>query len=76
MNYTDKAKEHLAKYKSKNFPKLGNGIWKGNNKRYSHILPEEYQFDNLLPNYKDMLATYLIEQKIKLHKDFHHLNSS
>ncbi len=76
MNYSDKTKKHLSKYKTNTFPGLADGIWKNNKKAYSHILPEDQRFQNLLPTYKDELIQYLDEKKIKLHSDFHHLNSS
>ncbi len=76
MNFQDKIKKHLSKYKSDNFPGLANGQWKNNKKYYSHILPEENKFDNLLPSYKIEFDGYLKNHYIKLHSDFHHLNSS
>ena len=76
MSFQDKIKAHLSKYKSDNFSGLANGRWKNNNKLYSHILPEENQFDNLLPQYKTAFHDYFENHYIKLHPDFHHLNSS
>lgn len=76
MSFQYKIKAHLSKYKSDNFPELANGRWKNNNKLYSHILPEENQFDNLLPQYKEEFHDYFENHYIKLHPDFHHLNSS
>tara|TARA_R110001583_G_C5530341_1_gene398460 strand:+ start:66 stop:875 length:810 start_codon:yes stop_codon:yes gene_type:complete len=76
MNYTEKIKNHLSKYKEIHFPKLENGIWKNNKKPYSHILPEINKFDNLLEPYKTELENYISNFKIKPHSDFHHLNSS
>ena len=76
MNFTEKIKCHLSKYKEIHFPKLENGIWKNNKKPYSHILPESNKFDNLLEPYKIELENYISNSKIKPHSDFHHLNSS
>jgi hypothetical protein len=76
MNFSNKTKCRLAIYKAKTFPNLGNGIWKKNKEHYPHILPEENKFENLLPNYRDGLIAYLEVHQIKLHSDFHHLNSS
>lgn len=75
-NFQNKIKNNLTNYKKKNFPELTDGRWKKNNKTYSHILPEENKFDNLLPKYKNELLIYLGKNHIKLHSDFHHLNSS
>jgi hypothetical protein len=76
MNYSDKTKKHLSAYKLKKFPGMADGIWKNNHKTYPHILPEVDRFQNLLPTYKGELIQYLGDKKIKLHSDFHHLNSS
>ncbi len=76
MNFSDKTKDRLASYKATNFPDLQDGFWKKNNQSYPHILPEDNKFVNLLPPYRDILVAYLDEQRIKLHSDFHHLNSS
>lgn len=76
MKFPDKIKENLSKYKVKNFPAFENGIWKNNKKRYSHILPENNKFFNLLEPYRSELIDYISINKINLHSNFHHLNSS
>lgn len=76
MSFTSDIKKHLSVYKEENFPELQNGIWKKNKQSYSHILPESNKFDNLLEPYKRELKNYIGNNKIKLHSDFHHLNSS
>lgn len=76
MNFSEKIKERLSEFKNDKFPGLENGKWKKNNKEYSHILPEKNKFDNLLPAYKNEFIDYRKKHGIKLHPDFHHLNSS
>lgn len=76
MNFSNKTKDRLANYKATNFPDRQDGLWKRNEQAYPHILPEDNKFDNLLPTYGDRLIAYLGKQQIKLHSDFHHLNSS
>ena len=76
MNFNEKIKSHLTTYKTANFPGVPDGQWKKNKKPYSHILPEGIKFDNLLPTYRSDLINYLTSEKVKLHEDFHHLNSS
>ena len=68
-------KEHLAEYKLYVLGISNNGIWKQNNKQYPHILPEGQSLMNLIPGdyYKGLCE---ITYNIKLHRDFHHLNSS
>lgn len=53
-----------------------NGIWKRNGKQYSHILPLEAADLNLIENYREDLSKFIEVEKIHLHQDFHHLNSS
>lgn len=78
MKFSDKTKDRLATYKVTTFPDLGDGLWKKNKQSYPHILPEDNKFNNLLPTYRNKLLDYLEKhkQQIKLHSDFHHLNSS
>ena len=76
MNFRKKTKDRLANFKATNFPDLQDGLWKKNKQPYPHILPEDNKFDNLLPTYRDKLIGYLDKQQIRLHSDFHHLNSS
>ena len=77
MTYQNEIKEWLSEFKMTHFKGLGNGIWKRNKKQYSHILPVNNLFDNFLPQYKAELTDYIQKnKKIKLHQDFHHLNSS
>ena len=76
MNFRKKTIKRLEIYKAITFPDLEDGLWKKNNQSYPHILPENNKFDNLLPTYRNRLIAYLNEQQIKLHPDFHHLNSS
>ena len=76
MSFQEEIKKWLSTYKETNFGQLENGKWKRNNIAYSHILPEEYWFNNLLPEYKSELKDYIRSKKVKRHPDFHHLNSS
>jgi hypothetical protein len=76
MTYQNEIKDWLSDYKITHFKKLENGIWKRNKKQYPHILPVDNWLENFLPKYKTELTEYIRTQKIKLHSDFHHLNSS
>ena len=76
MKYIDEIKQKLSDYKKEKFPELDDGIWKKNKQRYSHIIPESERYYNLLPAYRDNLVKYIETQNVKLHIDFHHLNSS
>jgi hypothetical protein len=70
-------KEHLAEYKKEvlNIPQ--NGIWNKNKKQYAHILPEKYKDKNIINSeYHQKIINEITGSPIKLHSDFHHLNSS
>jgi hypothetical protein len=76
LNYKDCVKDHLSHYKINNLGVIENGVWKGNNVPYSHILPIDLQDLNFLGCYRRELWNYIEEKNLRLHKDFHHLNSS
>ena len=68
-------KEHLAYYKLNVLEIYEKGIWKQNGQHYDHILPAHLYLKNLInKSYYEKLCE--IANKIKLHRDFHHLNSS
>jgi hypothetical protein len=76
MGYNQLIKQHLADYKSKALGIRRDGIWKRSGKHYPHILPGERAILNILPVYREVFCEYLDSNRIKLHQDFHHLNSS
>jgi hypothetical protein len=77
MNYDQRLKNHLAEYKLKRLEVQENGLWKGHQKEYPHILPEHLQQLNILETNRSKFWSYYDSQPgLKLHKDFHHLNSS
>ncbi|MCO5252466.1 MAG: hypothetical protein M9949_13750 [Candidatus Kapabacteria bacterium] len=76
MKFSYETKARLANYKKTNFPDFPDGFWRMNKKSYHHILPEDKRDHNLLPTYRKALVEYLEKKHIKLHMDFHHLNSS
>lgn len=76
LGYNQLIKQHLADYKINALGIRRDGLWKRNNKHYSHILPEERGILNILSTYRDAFCDYLDTYRVKLHPDFHHLNSS
>ena len=73
----ERIKNHLANYKLNKLGIIDCGVWKRNNKKYCHILPEGDKERNLILDYyeKDFLSLFN-EQQSSLHTDFSHLNSS
>ena len=65
---------HLGKYKTDKLAISADGEYKG--KLYQHILPKEFASANLLIPYSSRLEFPKELAKIKLHPNFHHLNSS
>jgi hypothetical protein len=77
MEYSNNIREHLSNYKVNHLKVLQNGIWTKTGKSYPHILPKKLEKLNILESYRDEFWNYYAKHKeIKLHKDFHHLNSS
>ena len=74
--YKEKMWRHLANHKQDVLRVPCNGIWKGNKKEYSHILPYGYQHLNILEPYREEFWKFFRSTDINLHSDFHHLSSS
>src|SRR4051794_35516427 len=73
--YQELLKRHLADYKLNRLGVIQNGLWKGNGRRYAHILPVELQRLNIIEGYRAEFWKYWPRTR-SLHSDFHHLNSS
>lgn len=74
---------HLVQYKDAQLGKLPPGLYRhaGRDIQYDHILPKDHQWLNLLPPIREAVQTYLREREgtdnaVRLHRYFHHLNSS
>lgn len=74
ISYQDKLKAHLTAYKHEHLGGPPPGIYK--DKHYEHILPDRQL--NFLAEFRNEINSYLEKSnpQIKLHKYFHHLNSS
>ena len=79
-NYAKKLNEHLAAYKANRLGSLepGTFTFRGETRAYEHILPKDQAWENLLAPFREDIREYLARQRpsIKLHRYFHHLNSS
>jgi hypothetical protein len=71
-----RAKSSLAAYKQEVLGVAENGIWRKNRLPYPHILPIAQQQLNILPSVQEEFWRWFRGRGIKLHSDFHHLNSS
>ena len=68
---------HLSEYKNNVLKIKKNGMDTRYKKEYSHILPKGNEYRNIIHSEYGMELWDLIKKfKIKLHKEFHHLNSS
>ena len=74
MRFQDRAKDHLGKYRSADLKIVECGLWRG--MPYQHILPLDRLRENILPTVRDSFWKWVAQRRIKLHKDFAHLNSS
>jgi hypothetical protein len=71
--FQDYRKEKLSIYKKENLS-VGQGLW--HDLPYDHILPVDQKEKNIIKIIRDDFWTYYKGTKIKLHQNFHHLNSS
>src|SRR5882724_4078011 len=75
-SFQKRARQHLASYKRERLGVKADGIWLKNGQAYPHILPRELRYLNLLETYRAEVRQYRRASGLKLHRDFHHLNSS
>jgi len=75
-SFQECARKHLASYKRERLGVKADGIWRKNGQAYPHILPKELRYLNLLETYRAEFRQYRRANGLKLHRDFHHLNSS
>ena len=74
-SFSDIAKQRLATYKQDVLGVAEDGLWR-KGQAYPHILPSDRKELNILPPYREEFWQKATADKIKLHTDFHHLNSS
>jgi hypothetical protein len=75
-SFANEAKAHLAEYKRTALGVTDDGVWARNGRSYPHILPSHLKELNVLAPYREEFWQYAAEAGIRLHSDFHHLNSS
>ncbi len=74
-NYDTNLKKHLARYAARRLGIQEQGVWK--DQTYPHILPLQLRNLNFLESIRAEILDYLAaHREIRLHKYFHHLNSS
>ena len=77
--YTQMLQRHLAAYKSARLGVKEAGVFlhQGREVRHAHILPKELRWLNILEPIRTEVREYMDQHPgVKLHKYFHHLNSS
>ncbi len=75
--YPDRLRAHLAEYKRTAMCVSEDGTWSRNGRSYAHILPVAQRDLNFISASRTDILGYLAERPhIRLHRDFHHLNSS
>lgn len=78
-NYQKALERHLADYKEQRLGvrEKGTFIHRGVERQYRHILPRSLQWLNIPEPFRMEVQAFVVEHRhIKLHKYFHHLNSS
>lgn len=75
--YQTALRDHLAAYKVQRLGVYEPGIYERTGKAYPHILPKPLLALNFLEAVRAEVLAYLAAHpEIRLHRDFHHLNSS
>jgi hypothetical protein len=67
---------HLAEYKRSVLNVAADGIWSRTGKPYAHILPTAVREWNIVEAIRTDCFAHERIRSVKLHRDFHHLNSS
>ena len=76
MTYASALTAHLARYKRERLGVLEDGLWSRNQKRYPHLLPKNLRRLNILETIRREFWEHDKTRHVRLHRDFHHLNSS
>jgi hypothetical protein len=76
--YSDRLREHLARYKRERLGVTENGAYVNNGVSYPHILPQDLYRLNIIETIRGEFWRYAENTGLAnvRHKDFHHLNSS
>jgi len=70
-------RRHLAEYKANRLGVREAGIYRKTDRAYKHLLPSNLRYLNLLESIRAEFRDYLRHNPaVRLHPDFHHLNSS
>jgi hypothetical protein len=70
-------KKHLAEYKATRLGVREAGVYRKTGRAYQHLLPSNLRYLNLLESIRAEFRDYLRHNTtVRLHPDFHHLNSS
>ncbi len=75
-SYSKRLREHLADYKRNRLGVDENGVWRRTGEAYPHILPEGLRRLNIIETIRTEFWASFADMGVKLHSDFHHLNSS
>jgi hypothetical protein len=75
-SFQSRTKLRLAQYKRDVLNVHEDGLWLKNRRPYAHILPIAERQLNILPAFRDQFWAGFDQRDVRLHSDFHHLNSS
>ncbi|OGP92377.1 MAG: hypothetical protein A2157_08140 [Deltaproteobacteria bacterium RBG_16_47_11] len=77
ISYQMTLRRHLAEYKANRLGVREAGIYRKTGRAYQHLLPSNLRYLNLLESIRAEFREYLHHNPaVRLHADFHHLNSS
>jgi predicted enzyme related to lactoylglutathione lyase len=76
LSFQERARAWMASYRLQALGVAEAGTWSGNGRQYPHVLPAARRDLNILPAFREEFWEWFRGQTIRLHGDFHHLNSS
>jgi hypothetical protein len=81
QSYSERLLAQLGVHKHRHHPDVAHGTWRDRDGRdiaYKHILPQDSHRSNILPTISEPFWAWFDGQteQLKLHRFFHHLNSS
>jgi hypothetical protein len=78
QSYDKILESHLDDYRRGRLSRIESGVFvkNGVERPYGHILPADLKWLNILEPFRSEVMQYQIANSLRLHRDFHHLNSS
>lgn len=76
--YKERLLQHLGVYRREQLGVIDPGVfrYRGQDMKVEHVLPKEHGWLNIPSETRSVVQAYVARRKLRLHRYFHHLNSS